>query len=323
MNLSTSGSDTFIMDRDQIIREMFELLGEINLSDNLPAEDIGKGSRVLNLLVKSWEADGVYLWKETLGTLFYVPNKIQYTLGPGGDHATNSYIQNLLSASGSNGTTTLILGAGYYSLTPTAPTTGMSVGDNIGIQLDTGVLYWTTIASITNSTTVTITSALPSSATAGNYVYSYTNIIDKPLHVTAARRRAYQLDQRVNIWARDDYFYIPNKNTQGVVSIAYYKPEILTGEMFLFMAPYDVKEVLQFSYFSSIQDFDNSLDDPDFPVEWTQTIIWCGACMLAPVYGKYSALQALKPIADQMYENLREWSHDHTYIETRPNFDEV
>lgn len=311
--MGTSNSTDFSRNRDQIIRDAYELLGIISLGDNLSSEDIGKGSTLLNLMIKSWEADGIYIWAETLGTIFYVPDQIEYTLGgSNGDHSSNDYIQTALSSAASTSATSLNLDS----------TTGMTVGDYIGIKLDSGALHWTTIVTIPTSTSVTITSGVASACAVDNVVYTYTTRMGKPLHITAARRRdSFGLDIKVNIDAWDDYFYYPNKSARGTVTCLQYTPYISTGVIRLYQAPSRVDEVLQISYFRSIQDFDNSTDDPDFPVEWYATIMWNLAIWLAPGAGKDSKIATLTTVAEPLYQKLREWSHDHTYIKTAPAFD--
>ena len=52
-------------------------------------------------------------------------------------------------------------------------TTGLTATENIAVYLDTGTVHTSTIASVTDSTTLTINDALPSKASDGNRVYTY------------------------------------------------------------------------------------------------------------------------------------------------------
>ena len=64
--------------------------------------------------------------------------------------------------------------AGSISITVDS-TSGMSNHDRIGVMLDTGDLFLTSIAYITSSSTLQMTQALPGSVSVGNRVFDYTS----------------------------------------------------------------------------------------------------------------------------------------------------
>ena len=56
--MTTSGSYDFSINRDQIIEGALRLCGVIAQGETPSATQITEGSRMLNLMVKAWEADG-------------------------------------------------------------------------------------------------------------------------------------------------------------------------------------------------------------------------------------------------------------------------
>lgn len=60
--MSTSGSTDWTLTRDQIIAAALEKLGVVQAGDSPTANQIASASTALNLMVKSWQNKGVFLW---------------------------------------------------------------------------------------------------------------------------------------------------------------------------------------------------------------------------------------------------------------------
>ena len=90
-----------------------------------------------------------------------------------------------LSAAAAIGTTISIT-SNTDTTTQPGTTVTMTNGDNIGIVQSDGTLFWTTISG-TPGATATLASALTASATAGSYVYWFTNKAQHTLVATATR----------------------------------------------------------------------------------------------------------------------------------------
>ena len=78
--MTTSGSYDFSINRDQIIEGALRLCGVIAQGETPSATQITEGSRMLNLMVKAWEAEGMPLWALTTYTISLVANQTSYTL---------------------------------------------------------------------------------------------------------------------------------------------------------------------------------------------------------------------------------------------------
>jgi hypothetical protein len=114
-------------------------------------------SFALNAMVKGWQETGVHVWTEKEATLFPAVDQVSYAMGGSAtDHVTESYAQTQITAIEAAGQTILSVD----------DTSDMTALDHIGIQLDDGTLFWSTVASKT-STTVTINDALTDSGRGG------------------------------------------------------------------------------------------------------------------------------------------------------------
>jgi hypothetical protein len=275
--MTTSGTITFTETRDQIITNALTLLGAIAAGETATTADITNGAMFLNAMAKAWVAQGIHLWTEESGTLFLVLGQAQYNLiagatGANASDGTGTPVETTLSAQGS-GTSIVV-----------TTSTGMTVGDNIGVVQNTGVIQWTTIASIA-STTVGLNASI-SVSNSGNGVFTYTTQLPRVLSIQSARlRNASGFDIKMDIRPREDYNNIPQKLITGSPIILYYSPQLTQGQVFLWPTPSDVNSRVEITYLRQIQDFDASGDNPDFPQEWLEAITYNLAVRIAPAYG--------------------------------------
>ena len=155
--MATSGSANFTVNRDTLTKDSLLMIDAISLEEIPSASVMDHANRQLNLIIKSIQTLGLQLWTIKTAYVFLDKLKSVYKLGLSGDHATYSY-----------STSTLSLGEATASVSiDVVSTTGFANTNNIGIRLDSGNLFWTTISSVNSSTNVTIASGLPSAAAIG------------------------------------------------------------------------------------------------------------------------------------------------------------
>lgn len=307
--MSTSGTINFNQNRDGIIITAFALINVYQPTDAIDPADMEYASILLNMMVKSWESQDIHLWTKTEATLFLTLNQAQYTFP--GAQATNSYTPTTLSTAASMGQTALAV----------VSSAGMSVGDNIGIVLEAGTLFWTTISAIPDLVSVSLSDALPSAAAAGNNVYVYTTAIQRPLRIFSCRRSS-NADQDTPMfqYAYQDYFNLPNKTTSsGIPTTWTYNPQRSTGILYIWPVPSDVTDRISFTYARALQDFDQSIDNPDFPTEWIETITFQLAVRLSHRYGKRNKIKDLKDDADDMLAKLLAYDNEPASINFQPS----
>lgn len=309
--MSTSGSTNFNLNRNQIIAIAFQHLNVYTEGDTISNGDNQFASNLLNMMIKAWQTQG-HLWLKTEATLFPIIEQAAYSLNASGANCTDSYVDTTLNADAAAAATSLTL----------TSSSGMTVGDYIGIVLDTDALQWTTIATIPDSTHVTIATGLTSEATSGNAVYAYTTKIDRPLNIMSVRRNQNDIDTPMLRLSRQEYFDLPNKNSTTSSSTPtswYYDPQLSAGVLYLWPTNSTAAQIIKFTYQRPIDDFDAAVNDPDFPTEWLEVIAMQLAVRLSYRYGKRNQIQALKADADAMLEGLKDFDNEEGSIYFQPS----
>lgn len=269
--MALSGSYDFTLTRANIIEEAYDVCGLLDAGQPLDAESTTLASRKLNMMVKGWAKRGYHLWAVQEATLFLTVGTAAYLLGPTGTHCTTSYVHTTLSAAAASGATTISL----------TSTTGMTDGDNIGIVLTDGTIHWTTI---TTKATTLIASGLASAAASGNVVFAYTSKIQRPNRIvpdTLYRRDINDADTQITLIGRTEYMGYADKTIQGKPVSAWYEPLTTNGSLKLWPTPDLATDVVRFSFERNLQDFDTGADEPDFPIEWGEPLVYGLAARIA------------------------------------------
>lgn len=273
--MATSGSTDYLDNRNEIITEALELLGVLPAGDTANANDISSCSRTLNMMVKHWQANGIALWKNTQIYIFLEPDAQSYTLGPSGDEATASMAKTEISTAASSGDSTIEVDG----------ITGISNGDNIGVELDGGSLQWTTVNGAPSGTTITLTASLTDDVSVDANVFAYTSGISRPLFLTEIRiHKDSGTEIPVNSVSRNKYMSMSTKDTEGTITQAYYDPQTINGKLYVWPTADSVKDYLVATARMPIDDFDSSTDDPDFPQEWLLPLAYNLAVAVAPKF---------------------------------------
>lgn len=158
-----------------------------------------------------------------------------------------------------------------------------SQGDRIGIYLDSDTIFWTNIVFLSP---FTIADALPSQASTGNQVYTYSNEVDRPLSVTNVRyrRNLSFTDIPTTEWDRDEYFEQPDKTTQGIITKWYYSPQLERGRLYVWQTADSNLALLPFTFIRPFNITTENQNAPDFPSEWFDLLSFGTADMLSAEY---------------------------------------
>lgn len=252
--------------RQDIIDEASTIIGAKAADEELSSTDTDYCARALNRLVTSWWAKGAHLWTRNSAQLVLQAGQIEYRLGASStDNATEDLNETTLSADSAQGDTTPQL----------TDSTGMAIGDTIGIQLDNGTVHWDIVEC---EDPITVCTGLPSAAASGNAAYFYTTKVSKPLRIPDARRVQGDPDNRSEIemvqYGRIDYLNLPNKITTGTQVIFYYDPKQDFGELFVWPEPTSTDRIMNFTHYKPIETYSDAESITDFPEEWDKAIIW-------------------------------------------------
>ncbi len=158
-----------------------------------------------------------------------------------------------------------------------------SKGDNIGVYLDSGEFFWSTVLFLAP---FEMAASLPSQASSGNQVYTYTNRLGRPLSVTNTRyrRNLSFTDIPTTEWDRDNYFEQPDKTTQGIITKWYYSPQLESGRLYVWQTADSNLALLPTTYVRPFLISQENGDDPDFPSEWFDLLSFGVADMLSAEY---------------------------------------
>lgn len=290
--VSTSGTYVYTASAINLLTAALRIAQVIGETETANGAQLENGLDAFSIMVKAWQGSGIHLWCEEECTLFLQTGQTQYAIGGSStDNAclTDQYVQTSLA-------TTAAASASTIDVTSV---TGISAGNFIGIQVDAGTNFWTTVNGAPSGSTVTLTTPMPSQATQGAFVFSYGTPLARPLRVMLGRRFTYQavsgtgaIETPLLMMARLDYQALPNKFTPGTVTQFFYDPQQgegaytqPTGQMYVWPQPQDNEWSLRFTAQRPIQDLANLSNMPDFPVEWNAALKWNLALELCSEYG--------------------------------------
>jgi hypothetical protein len=275
-------SDNYVLTETaySIVKSALLACGAIDPSQSLSDTDLNTGLADLNRLVKYLQTKkNAPLWKQEEGVLFLDAGKTSYILGPGGDESCNydDFYSTTTDADELTGQTVI-------SVTATGT---IANSDYIGIELDDGTRHWSTISSFVADDTITIADALPSAASSGNTVYTYTSTIPKPLKILDNSRfqRTVSDDEiQIKRWSKQRYMDQTDKTSQGDVVNDAFQPLLSTSTYYVWQPARSCKSMVRFTYYKPIEVFDTTANSPDFPAEWSLPLIYNLAKLLIPQY---------------------------------------
>lgn len=280
--MATSGSVNFNQTRDEIINGSLRLCGVKGELETLSAEVVNNAAEALNLIAKSWMNDGLQLWTIEEATLFLVKDQQSYTLGTGGDHCSTSHVKTEVATAVSSGTTLVV-----------DSTTGMTAADVLLLELDDGTYLDTTIVSVDDTTTLTLTDAVPSASAVDNHVYTYTTIVEMPHKIIEMwHRNSSNIDTPILRLSRQEYVSLSDKASTGKTTQFFYDRQRDTGTLHIWPTANTLKDRIYFYFQREIEDFDSASDNPDFPVQYLRALKYALAADIAPEHGVPPQIQA-------------------------------
>lgn len=296
--MATSGTVTYQNTRDDVVKGALRLVNAYDPENTAgpTANQISNAAETLQQILKFWETFGVHVWERKYGVVFPQQNQGTFVLGspgPAGDHATlsspigSNYVATTLVSGGSAGSTAIIV-TSVNSPLNTAGNAAFTISDtyNIGIQLDTGAVQWTTVSGAPSGTTVTLAAALTSGATAGNYIYCYQTKLVRPLRLKDGflRNMGQGNDTPAKIISREEYNRFGMKASPGTPIQLYYDVQATVGHLYVYPT-FNASDKLMFIEFEApIQDITGSTDNFDLPQEWMLPLRCNLAYWIAPEY---------------------------------------
>lgn len=303
--MSTSGSYNYSATAAQIIYAAAENLGIVSGGSTINANDQTSLLQRLNFIAKQWQgkadmAAGLHIHTRQRITLFLSKTKNQYLIGPAttDDFATTQYGRTTLSAAAAIGSTISIT-SNTDTTTQPGTTVTMTNADFIGVVLSNGTLFWTTISG-TPGATATLASPLTASATAGSYVYWFTNRAQRfPVLEYAVLRDSNNMDMPLDILTEvAEYEELSDKTAPSDPTAILVEPLRVNTRITTDFIPADVTRQIRLTALYPAEDYDATTDDIAFPQEYFAALEWELTLRAAPMFGK-----AWTPEMDKNYMN--------------------
>lgn len=310
--MATSGSIDWSVSRDDVIKAAYrKVLSDEDFSPT--TNQTSNAALLLNGIVKSWNASlGLPLWALTYG--FILPFSGSYSTSVASGHITNSYAHTTLSVAASSSDTTIDVSS----------VTGIANTYNIGVELDSGDMQWTTVSGSPAGTVVTLATGLTGDASAGNNVYCYQTKINRPLRIIQAYTvvgavNTSESDIPVEVITTEQFLKYSNKATEQYPLYVNYEP-LLSGAFKIWPRFSNGERVLVIRYHRALEDFDGGTDTPDFPQEWFLPLVYELACALAPDYSvPLEKFRVLRSEADRWISSVSENDYEEGSIYFQPN----
>lgn len=302
--MALSGTWSYTVTRDQIIRQAMLSDGVIGESETPTAQETTDCSDKLNMMVKQWMstqdfAPGLKMWERQRGDLFLSTTKGIYQLGStlsdnwAGGVAAGTALQNFLQCN-----TTAATAGGSAILTVGAANVGnFTLNDFVVVQVASGDIFSSTVQSI-GATTVTLNAVIPAttSVNSGALVWNYTTKAQRPLVIrTAILRDSQNNDTPLNPLTLEDYEALPTKVQTTFLTdptAYYYESQFAQGTNnqgpgILYLdcgAAYDVTKHIHVVYMRPVMDFNNPGDNPEYPQQWYLALCWGLAKQIASMF---------------------------------------
>ena len=313
--MSTSGETTLTFSALQIINKAFGKIDVKVAEQDLEDDELQDGIDALNLMKKSWGAQGLHLWTKDEGVLFLDVGKTDFNLGPTGDEACQ--FDDFIS------TTSTAAKVATDTIIDVTDSANMVAGDKIGVELDDNNRHWTTILNVNSSIQVTLTDALPSASKSGSTIFTFTNLINRPQRVLSCRRKKFGQDNEIPVlsWSRDEYFNQVNKLSRGTVVNCYYSPQLGNGRMYVWQTASTVNDLLRFTFERPMDIITKGDDSLDIPEEWYEAVIYGLAFRLADDYNTPLAkADRIGQKATNFLDDLLGWDEEMESLNLQPDF---
>ena len=307
--MATSSSYDFTVSATEIIADALSKVGALQEGEDTPPEQFDTALRQLNRLTQFIAAKSTRnLWRRDEMILFLAPSQARYLLGA--DSSVDDewcfeedFVETNLSAAAVITATTLTVDS----------TAGMTAADILGLELTAGTRSWTTITSVDDSTTLTVP-AIAGAASDNATVYTYTTRPQRPLRILHCRRQdgpdAGTIP--IDIESQEEYRNQTLLSTNGTPNLITYKPTLTSTRVEVWQPPSGIKMYLGITVERPFEDFDAGANNPDFPKEWFDPLVYLMAERLEPEYRILDPirLQILMKKVEEMWDLVNGFDDD-------------
>jgi len=283
--MSTSGSYSFSVTRDDIIRQAMLNIKRLDPDDAPSPSELNDCARVLNMMVKQWMgktdfAPGLKVWTRARVHVLLNGSGNGYTLNQTAQGVTTVLNVGTVASNAAQSAASVVLAG----LVPVA-------GQTLALQGTDGNLEYYTISSVAGQTaSITPSLTVAVNANAAAYMYAAASVPPALLEIESAiLRDNTNSDTPLRIFTVQDWDMLPNKmdpTNQGDPIGILYEPGINQGVLWTDCGScQDVSKHMILTGFLPVQDFVNPLDNPQYPQEWYLALCWGLAEQISPMFG--------------------------------------
>lgn len=301
--MALSGNFSFTLTREEIIGAALRKIGVIAEGQTVSDVQLDEASQALNVMLKAFQSDGLPLWYMKTGYLLPVSNTNLALLGEATTHWTDEIVITRLTANAAALAATIEVETAVTAGPEIVDVWGVTTNsDQMGIELDDDTIHWTSITSGGGTSTLNFPSAIPSAASTGNRVYTYSSTAARPEGVQNVWRVTSSSGLRVPVEPMPIAMLqgISFQQTQGYVTHWNYietineVPGTGGGRFRIWPRFGDGRDYLEVWYQHPFDDLSATGDSLSFPSTWFEAIIYGLAMRLADEYG----------IPDSMYKRV-------------------
>lgn len=309
--MSTSGTYTFEQTRAEICRAALVNIGVVPIeNEGVPDSYMAIARDHLSRMLKSWQGEGIPLWKRQEATVFLAKDTYKYGLNLTTGKATKNYVQTTTTAAAIAGASTIVVDSA----------TGIANGYNIGVYCASSELEWFTVSNVVG-TTVTLSSTLTHAVDSDAVVFCYQTRINRPLRILAARRKTIGgVETSLTQLRQEDFMALSNKDDDSVPSSFYYDKQLTTGYLYLYRSPSDITEVINITYQEAMEDASADSQTLDIPQEWMHAVVLNLSLACIPAFGQWPLYAQLKPEAMEAKGIMQQWDSEEASLKFDPSY---
>lgn len=309
--LETSGSNSWTLTAGEIIESAFGNVGIAVDGENMEPEYYERGINALNSVMRYMQAQGLKLNSQSVGALFVEKDQFKYTLED--SKCTEEYYVTTLDGDITAPIDNFIV----------TNIDNINVDDQIAVYQDDSSIVWSTVTAIdTGTRQVTIADTLTVDVSDGNDVVNYTDQVRPVERILQYWRREDFNDIPITEISRDEYNYLPNKETNaGQPNQAYYHRQDPKGTLYLWPpAQSDSVSIVFFDYERRIDDMCKYNDRLDLNRTYVPAVEWELSVRLGQKFQVNSEiLQRVMMIRDDVFETANNFDDEVTPIKFNVN----
>ena len=326
-----SGSTNFSIDRDTIITEALEICQIIGAGESPSAADVTSCSRSMELMLKSWINQGIGLWLVDEAVLFLEDGVNKYSIYNDGNTPTGMSTIYRVGPSGRRTTASAAVSSGATNIPTTEDLSDHLVLSStmVALQLEDGTWHHSRVSS-TAANVIVLDDVLTADVSSGATLYTFeerlaqsaSERIYKP-HNFIYRDETGDNDRPLQHISREEYYNnYGSKTSEGPVVDVWFQSALKQQILHVYPTSENAKHTVRFQFQRQIQDMDSATNEPAFPIEWANVIVWNLAAMIMLKYGVPAEVRgvidryAREMLMDAMYFDVDESS---LYFE--PNYE--